>query len=112
MDPKLAEHVAQMALQTERNEKQPRTELWIRKPIALQARDLALLRRQVVARIDRPLAYLLACRQKLLACALGERLHPDRDEHFVGAAQLLPRVDPAVLAAQPLPIEQMSPGEV
>src|SRR5438477_1443959 len=62
-DVELGEHVVQMPLNRPRAEKQPRTDLRIRKPIAGQARDLALLRRQVVARLERPLAYLLARRQ-------------------------------------------------
>ena len=60
----------------------------------------------------RPPAHLLAGRLKLLAGALGERLHPDRGQHLVGRAQLVARVDPAILAAQPLPVEQMSAGEL
>jgi len=106
-DPDLGEHVAQMPLNGPRTEEEPRTDLRIRQAIAGQACDLSLLRGQVVAGLDRPLAHLLACRLKLIACALGEPLHPDRDEHLVGAAQLLARVDPAVLAAQPLAVEQM-----
>src|SRR4051812_34183056 len=101
-----------MPLNGPRAEEEPRTDLRIRQAIAGQACDLPLLRGQVVAGLDRPLAHLLACRLKLFTCALGEPLHPDRDEHFVGAAQLLARVDPAVLAAQPLSVEQMSPGEL
>ena len=62
-DVELGEHVVQMPLNSPRAEKQPRTDLRIRKPIACQARDLALLRCQVVARLDRPLAYLRARRQ-------------------------------------------------
>src|SRR4051794_37664963 len=101
-----------MPLNGPRAEEEPRTDLRIRQAIAGQACDLPLLRRQVIAGLDRPLAHLLACRLKLFTCALGERLHPDRDEHFVSVAQLLARVDPAVLAAQPLAIEQMSAGEL
>ena len=47
-----------------------------------------------------------------LAGALGERFHADCGEHLVGRAKLVARVDPAVLATQPLPVEQMSPGEL
>jgi hypothetical protein len=65
-----------------------------------------------VAGADRPLAHLLARRLKLLTRALGERLHPDRGQHLVGRAQLLARVDPAILAAQPLAIEKVRAGEL
>jgi hypothetical protein len=53
-----------------------------------------------------------ARRLKLLTCAFGERLHPHRGQHLVGCAQLLARVDPAVLAAQPLAIEKVRAGEL
>ena len=59
-----------------------------------------------------PPPHLLAGGLKLLAGALGERLHADRRQHLVGRAQLVARVDPAVLAAQPLPVEQMSAREL
>ena len=81
-------------------------------PSRASSRDLPLLRGQIVARLDRPLAHLLARRQQLPARALGERLHPDRRELLVGGAELLARVDPATLAAQPLAVEQVRAGEL
>ena len=67
---------------------------------------------QIVARLDRPLAHRLAGRQQLTAGALGERLHADRRELVVRGAQLRTRVDPAILAAQPLAVEQVRAGEL
>ena len=61
---------------------------------------------------SRALAHLLAGGQQLAAGALGERLRAHRGEHLVGRAQLLARVDAAVLAAQPLAVEQVGAGEV
>ena len=58
------------------------------------------------------LADLLARGDQLAAGALGERLHPDRDEHLVRRAELLARVDASALAAQPLSVEQMRAGEL
>src|SRR3954469_19508011 len=112
MDVELGEHVAQMPLDGPRAEKESRTDLGIREALAGQRRDLSLLRGQVVARLDRPLAHRLASRLKLSACASGESLHPDRRELVVGGMELHTCVDPAVLAAQPLPVEQMSAGEL
>src|SRR6266516_2627905 len=94
-----------------RAEEEPRTDLRIGQPIAGQPRDLPLLGGQIVARFDRPLAYLLARRLKLLTCALGECLHPDRGQDLVGRAELPARIDPAILAAQPLAVEEVRAGE-
>ena len=101
-----------MPLNGPRAEEEPRADLRIGQPIAGEPRDLPLLGGQIVARVDRPLAHLLARRLKLLTRALGERLHPDRGQHLVGRAQLLARVDPAILAAQPLAVEEVRAGEL
>src|SRR3954462_7672641 len=101
-----------MPLHGPRAQEQPRRDLRIRQTLTGQRRDLPLLRGQVVARLDRTLAHLLASRLKLSACASGESLHPDRCELVVGGMELHTRVDPAVLSAHPLAVEQMSPGEL
>ena len=44
--------------------------------------------------------------------ALGERLHADSREHLVGGAQLLARVEPPALAAQPFAVERVGAGEL
>ena len=111
-DAELGEHVAQMPLHGPRAEEEPRADLRIGQPVAGEPGDLPLLGGQIVARFDRPLAHLLARGLKLLTGALGERLHPDRGQHLVGRAQLLARVDPAILAAQPLAVEQMRAGDL
>src|SRR5690348_10543424 len=98
-DAELGEHVSQVPLDRPRAEEEPRADLRIGQPVAGEPRDLPLLGGQIVTRLGRPLAHLLARRLKLLTCTLGERLHPDLDQHLVGRAQLLARVDPAVLAA-------------
>ncbi len=101
-----------MPLNGPRAEEEPGADLRIGQPIAGEPRDLPLLGGQIVACVDRPLAHLLARRLELLTCALGERLHPNRGQHLVGRAQLLARVDPAILAAQPLAIEKVRAGEL
>ena len=101
-----------MPLNGPRAEEEPRADLRIRQAVAGEPRDLPLLCGQIIAGLDGPLPHRLARRLELLAGALGERLHPDLDEHFVGRAQLLSRVDPAILTAQPLAVDQMRAGEL
>src|SRR3954452_7917734 len=102
----------QMPLDGTRAEEEPRTDLRIRQALTGKRSDLSLLRGQVVARLALTPARLLASRLKLSACAIGESLHTDRPELVVGGTELDTRVDTAILAAQPLPVEQMSPGEL
>src|SRR3954452_22155987 len=102
----------QMPLDGTRAEEEPRTDLRIRQALTGKRSDLSLLRGQVVARLALTLARLLASHLKLSACAIGESLHADRRELVVGSTELDTRVDPAIFAAQPLPVEQMSPGEL
>src|SRR3954447_5687327 len=111
-DAELAEHVAQMPLDGPRAEEEPRPDLRVRQPIGGKHRDLPLLRGQVVASLDGAPPHLLAGGLELLAGTLGEGLHANRGQHLVGRAQLVARVDPAVLATQPLPVEQMRAGEL
>src|SRR4051812_29302152 len=82
----------------------------IRQALPGQARDLLLLGGENIARRVGPLAHLLPRRNQLTPGPLAESLHADRRELVVGGAELDTRVDPAALAAQPLPVEQMSPG--
>jgi len=88
-------------------EEEPRADLRIRQAIAGKPRDLEFLRGQILARLDGSLAHFLARGLKLVACALGESLHANRGELVVGGAELGTRVDPAMLAAQPLAEEQV-----
>jgi hypothetical protein len=70
--------------------------------------DLPLLTGEIVARLHAACAdLLLTRRQQLCACAVGERLHPDRRELLKRRPQLLACVDAALLAAQPLAVEQV-----
>jgi hypothetical protein len=77
-----------------------------------KARDLRLLRGELVERVHGPLAGALACGLQLGPGALGERLHPEVGEEVVGDPQLLACVKASALASQPLTVEQMSPREV
>jgi hypothetical protein len=69
-----------------------------------EAGDLLLFRSGQVVRFGAALSHLLARRDQLPPGALGECLHAYRDEHVVGYAQLLARVEAAAaLVAQSLP---------
>src|SRR3954453_4502557 len=95
-----------------RAEEEPGADLGVGQAIARQAGDLPLLTGELVARVRRSLAHLLARRQELAASALGERLHADRLEHLVCGAQLLARIHAAALAAEPFGVKQLDPGEL
>ena len=90
-----------------------RADLRVRVPVAGEPGDLRLLRRELVARLDRALAHGLrrwpaSSRRARSANASA----PMRREHLVRRAQLLARVDAPVLAPQPLAVEQLGAGEV
>src|SRR4051794_30715715 len=104
-DLELGEHLPQVPLDCAGAEEQPGADLGIGKTVAREAGDLLLLRRELVARLDRALARPRARRHELAAGALGERLHADRVEHLVGGAQLRARIRTPALPAQPLAVE-------
>ena len=83
------------------------------RPSRARSSDLPLLCGQIVARLDGPLAGLLARTPEAL-CALARRTPPSRSpmNMVVGRAQLLARVDPPTLAAQPLAVKQVRPREL
>ena len=78
-------------------------------PVAGEPRDLLLLRSQLVARLDRR-----ACApSRRWPAARGGRARrtppcPIDDESVVRRSQLLARIDAAILAAQPLAVEQVA----
>jgi hypothetical protein len=93
-------------------EEEPRTDLRVRQAVASEPGDVPLLRSQFVTRLVGPPADLLARGQQLLARALGERVDSHRRELIVGGAELGARVDSAILAAQPLAVEQVRARQV
>src|SRR5690349_16596306 len=96
-----------MPLDGARAEKEPRTDLRVRQPLAGESRDLLLLRRQLISRVGRSLAGLHAGGRQLAAGALGEGLHPRLAEHPVRRTQLLARFQPPTLPAQPFSVEEV-----
>src|SRR3954470_9835271 len=111
-DLELGEHLPQVPLDCTGAEEQPGADLRIGKTVAREAGDLLLLRRELVARLDRALARPRARRHELAAGALGERLRADRVEHLVGGAQLRARIRTPALPAQPLAVEEVRAGEL
>jgi len=107
-DAELGEDLAQVVLDGARTDEQLRADLRVRVPVARHAGDLRLLGREDVARLRSAPGHGLAGGRELAAGALGERFSAHRGEHLVRRAQLLARVDPAVFAAQPLPVSGSS----
>src|SRR6266508_1659267 len=87
-DAELGEHLVQVPFDGARADVQPGTDFRVRKALTGEPGDLLLLRGELTTCLDGPLAHLLARGEQLPAGPLGEGLHPDRDEHTVGPAQL------------------------
>src|SRR5258708_32251805 len=111
-DAELDEHVAQVPLDRAMAEEELRADLLVRQTLARQLRDLALLRRQIIPSLRSSLADFLARGQQLVAGSVSERLHPQRREHVVCAAQLAPCLDAPVLPPQPFPVQAGRRGEL
>src|SRR5438128_11134689 len=112
LDAKLAERLVEVVLDSACADEQSGCDLSVRLPLRGEARDLRLLRSELVERVHGPLARTLACRQQLAFGAARERLGADRGELLESGAELLSSVGAATLAAQPLPIQQAGPGEL
>src|SRR5215472_18931099 len=72
-DPEFSEYLAEVPFHRARAEEQLGADLRVGLPAGGQARDLRLLRGQLVERLDRALAHRLAGGQQLAAGTLGER---------------------------------------
>src|SRR5258705_1838342 len=101
-----------MPLDRARADEQLRADLGVGATLSGQARDLGLLRGELGKRRGAAPADLLTGGEQLAPGALGERVHADRAEHVVGDAELLARVHPAVLAAEPLAVQKMGPRQL
>src|SRR6185437_12177857 len=111
-DPELREHLVQVVLDGSRADEQLRADLGVGVPVAGQARDLRLLCRELVTRLDGALAYRLAGRRQLTPGALGEPLRAHAAEHLVGGPQPLAGVRAPVLPAQPLAVQEQAAREL
>src|SRR5215469_12254784 len=111
-DPELGEHLAQVPLDGVRADEQLGTDFVVREPTARETRDMCFLGRENVVRCDGAFADRRACGEQFASSTLRERLRPHLSQHLVGDAQLNSGVDAAVLAAQPLAVDQTGPGEL
>jgi hypothetical protein len=71
-----------------------------------KARDLGLLRGELVQRVGGPLAGTQPGRLQLDTRALGERLYSKVREQLVSGSQLVASVQASALAPQPLAVER------
>jgi NADP-dependent 3-hydroxy acid dehydrogenase YdfG len=111
-DAELGEHLAQVPFDRARAEEELGADLGVGLPVPRPRRDLHLLRGEVPVGVRRALAHGLAGGEQLAAGALGEPVRPDRRQHSVRQVQLLPGIHPAVLAAEPLTVEQVRAGQI
>jgi NADP-dependent 3-hydroxy acid dehydrogenase YdfG len=111
-DAELREHLAQVPFDRAGAEEELGPDLGVGLPVAGARRDLHHLRGEAPVGFLRALAHGLAGGEQLPARALREPVRPDRPQHSVGAAELPAGVDPAVLAAEPLAVEQVRAGQI
>src|SRR5690242_489907 len=93
LDSELAERFAEVVVDGAGADEQLGSDLLVRGTVGREAGDLCFLRRQVIARLDRPFAGVLAGRLELDSRTLGERFHPELRAQSVGAVELLARVE-------------------
>src|SRR5918996_3597060 len=111
-DVELAEDLVEVVFDRAGADEQPGADLGIGEALAGEACDLDLLGGEVLAGLDGALAGPLAGGQQLPIRPRRERLDAHVGKHPVGGAQLLTRVAAATLPPKPLPVLQMSAGQL
>ena len=111
IDPDLVVDLAQVVLDSARGDEQLGSDLWVRQSVGGHVRNLGLLRRQVVLRLDVALAGTLAGREQLHPRAFREERGPERLEQIVGGAQMRPGVDTPTMTPQPFTVQQVGASE-
>src|ERR1700677_5414515 len=104
--------LVQVVLDGAGTDEQLGADLTIRAPVPGKLGDLPLLGRQLSPRVVRPLPYLLAGGLQLTFGARGEGARPHRGEQLARGPELLARVDPPVLAPEPLAVEQVGTAKM
>jgi len=89
-----------------------RCDLRVGPPLGGEPGDVRLLGGEFEECVDASPAGGLARRRQLVTRLVGEPVGAHGDEHVVGGVQVGPGVDAAVLATQPLPVEQMGAGQL
>src|SRR4051794_17014894 len=110
-DVELAEDLVEVVLDRTRADEQARADLGVREAVAGEPRDLGLPGGELAPRLDGDFTGGLAGGQELSSGALGESLGAHVGEHVVRSAQLLARVHPPALPAQPFAVGEMGAGE-
>ena len=108
----LSEDLAQVVLHCAGADEQLGADLGVGQAVSGQPGDLPFLGRERVARVHDAPARGPAGRQQLAVGTPGERLGPGTAEHVVCGSKVLPSVDAAVLATQPLTVRQVCAGEM
>src|SRR6201996_5135943 len=111
-DVELDKYLAQVVLDRARADEEPGADLRVRESITPHLCDLRLLGGQPRGGPRRTGSNGLAGGEQLPAGPLCERSGSHRGEHLVCGPALFARVDPALLTAQPLSVEQMRPGQI
>jgi hypothetical protein len=110
--PSFGEDLVQVVLDRAGADEQSGPDLRVGEPVARQLRDPVLLGCQPGPRLGPPAARRLAGRAQLVPSPGGERLEPHLREQVLRHAQLLARLQPPPLAAQPLAVDEVRAGEV
>ena len=101
-----------MVLDGARADEQPGTDLRVGQAVTGQPCHLGLLSGQRVISPAHSLADCLARGEQLAPGSFGECPGAHRLQHLVGGAQLLARIGPPVLTAQPLAVDQVRAGQL
>src|SRR5439155_12994186 len=112
LDAELAKHVVKVVLDGACADEQPGCDLSVGLPLRREARDLRLLRGELVERVHGSFAGPLTGRQQLAFGAAGERLGAHARELLERSAQLASGVEAAAFATQPLHVQKVSPCEL
>src|SRR5215470_18544196 len=111
-DVKLAEDLAQVVFDGAGADEQPGGDLPVGQVLGDQPGDLLLLGGEHLRGLGAARAGPLAGGAQLGPGPGGERRHAHLIEHREGGAQLVPGVVTAVLVPQPLPVQQVSTGNL
>jgi len=110
-DAELPEHLAQVVIHGAGADEELGGDRMVRGALGSQPGDARLLRRERVWRPGSASSGVLAGGAQLSLGAAGECRHAQRAEQLAGSAQLLTRATAAALAAQPLAVQEMGPGQ-
>ncbi len=112
LTPSFAKIFLQVPLDRPRTDVERGADLRVREPVRDEPGDVRLLGRQLLGRLDRPLAHRLPGGQQLPAGAIGERVGAHRRQRLVGGPQLRPGVGASTFPPQPFAVEQLRAGEL